>query len=534
MKDILLITKKQEANKSRTNKFYFLTIFSVVFGNSVGIAIFTENREALLACRNPLVLIIAYAFIGITCLSLLLVCIELMSSTENKFNTIPHWLRNFYGRRMGSISAIFYSFIYMPAIISTLALMSWGLFFNVIDAIMLRDNWMPDDWKAALIFILAAISIITLIIFNAYSSKYKEFVIIILNSFKIIPIVSIFVVCGIAFFTSNTYDGTYHNEEYNNNNVFTMIFSTSGIGTDIWSLKYMVLALPIVMLSYDGFLHGVSVSNDKEYSKIVTKSSILAVILMIIINICVASMLLGVTTDANLITLYGRVFPQWATYTIGMLISFCVLGSIIGFGSFGSNNYYTATDPNVEGGQILATKSGWQYSYEKAAWRQLFFYMIFLVFIFFCSYPFFKKFISYDQNVVTKSFLTGDAVSQIPLQFSIVVATFSFLFYTNLIFALVINRFTKKRDVNKIIGIGIFGIILVPVLWSACFYLLYDNFSNIRFIIQISTSIDDMSSLSKGIVAAFTFLQITIWLTGFFYNEWRLRKNMFRKIFANT
>ncbi|AOG60427.1 hypothetical protein SHELI_v1c04760 [Spiroplasma helicoides] len=440
--------------------FDFWRVFSVVFGNSIGVGIYMKSKQALGAAHNPyivIIMLIVMAFIGV---SMVFVFIELGTSARNKYHTHTSFAETFIGRRTGSMFSLFYCIIYIPVYVGIMAITVSYYVFRSVDDYYNNEVWMNPDLEAFLIIFIAVIIVFFMCISNGYASNgWFKYLHIFFNNLKFVPLLF---VLGLGFYAK------FH--------LSTTAFVESN--TSQWKMSYFILVIPMLLFELDGFMYGSSIEKEITHKRMLVFGQVVGVILVVMINMMFALSLYFGTSDADSLSLISNFLPSEGALVCKLIIALVVLGSVAGFTSFGVINLSSTTDN--DGVQLVYyKKSKEMISHKLSGYINAVMISVVLVAINATSWIIYKDSLE-RTNPSAEYYYVGQAVTYLIDKISDAVVVIAFTTYLILMLAALANHKTRKvDDVMNVKGSVYYNIVASTLMGLFILYIYYDIFSQL-------------------------------------------------------
>ncbi|QVK05187.1 APC family permease [Mycoplasma mycoides] len=436
--------------KNKSRFFEFLTLFMMSVGTIVGSGIYVKNRDILIETHNPIIAIVLWTAVGISCIAVVYLFLEISSSTKN--GTIGSWSRAFFGHKVGSFFANFQTMFYAPVnqAIFTSALLSY--FLNIFDIKLYGYQYL-------LIFLLVGAIIILLTnILNVFSIKGSKAVQIFGTGFKFFPLI-------IALFAGFILADNFGALQNNGVDVRGIDATKSWTKHDFDPLLFF-RGFGGILFAFDGFIY---ICNSKKRAKhqdvvpiALVSAMAFAAVFYLIMSI---SLILG-SPDGSIEQLLERVFnngqPLKTQVNQAVKVMVAIISMIICFLGLNAYSYIgmAGLESDVIDGLSYIKSVDDKHRFKKIGLIQgVISYAIFAIFIIVGA----SSSISLNQQIEVGS--ATDSASGMLYLIQIMSSTcscLSFAMMASLIVAALVNRKTNKVEVKKIKGfvpLAIFGLI---------------------------------------------------------------------------
>ncbi len=419
--------------KRNLKLFEFLTIFTTVVGTMVGVGIYVKNDNGaghvLNIVQNPYIAIILWIFMGTIVVSLMIVFLEIASSTLKTGNgTVAAWINIFIGRRLASMASLFYIFIYLPVNYGFFAILIVQYVITAAGAELQQSNQL-------LIFLGCGIFMLAL---SAYVNSYKRMAgkkVQIYGTFlKFIPLLLVFIalfipdrIWGVIFNTQNAIPG-------------------NGGELPSWNTSFeningaMILAgFSPIFFAFTGFVYAANMQAETQNKSIVSKAILSGVIFVAFFYALLAAALFLGSKDGSVVGFFEYMFNGFKDIeNINPSVrqaSILTANVILVMVSFLGLNSYTLIGPNFAHTDInegLLFFNNKKIKRTTAGILQMLISVVFYI------------------PMVATSILVKNQPTFLYDQISNVASMLDFFLYLVLVIAAVKNRFSKKVSVDKV------------------------------------------------------------------------------------
>ncbi len=469
--------KLNNNNTKQSNRRYgLLTMISLIVGTVIGSGIFVKNEALYSDTNSALLSMMAWAIISLLVIFVLVSFVEISSITKkkNEQGSLSNWTRHLWGETASKFVGYFFVLILSPILLLALSVFSSQEIINSFQSagVELSLSFVPEEWSEFILISLFTI-VILIIIFtiNALTSKPGKVIQTTGTFIKLIPLLFI-VFLGIVVLPSGEQgsgiDGVFDPESNIN----------SGLkSTNLENLEILFLALPSVLFAFDGFIYSATLQNEAK-SKNTFKISLVFGILLIVILYLIHSLMIFAIGDPNMeggftITeILISVFPNntWIAPVITILIVISILTTISGFSIMSSRAVVSLSLNNQfvdkKGKLISRNKSGVP---SKSCWLLLFITVIWFMVLRVADGILLMDTISNGEESYQTYALTAWSTD--------LVIIFSFFTYAFLILGAVVNRFTKKLEVEKNILFFPASFLSIAIITIITGYFAYDLFN---------------------------------------------------------
>ncbi len=519
--------KKNINQKEEENKYGILSMIAMVVGIVVGSGIFVVNNSLYSISNSIGLSIISWILVSFIIIFMLISFVEVSSITALKHQpgTFNNWSRSLFSKKFSKYLGFYFPVIYFPVLLSG---------FSIIASMELVGNFnyfneinQNDSTKIFIYFILTTVlgllflnSIFTMNIFTSKPGKIFQQV----GTFiKLIPILLIIllgliIVVGIINVDSWNnifdWDSDYNNWKENGNSFLFLI----------------LLMFPTIMFSFDGFLFAASLQNESKkpssYKIAVTFGIILIIVLYLLMSI-----FSFIYADGEQFSISSVIVNITGWKWLGNIVSLIIIISIL-VGASGVMISQNRMLADVSLNNQVVDKDGMLISRNKASVPQYSAYVLWIVTLLFFTIFRFLDLISilaymFDKTNADIAFgpfnITGWSLSFFTL--------ISYSFYTLLILGGLINRFTKKVEVekNKLFIpsaiISIISTLIIVIIFSISIFYPKD------LVVDEKASLFYISNYIIQIIVSISILSLVIFIPIFF--EKKVNKNLNSEIVEN-
>ncbi|AUF83227.1 amino acid permease [Mesoplasma syrphidae] len=463
-------------NAKKVNKAYeFMTLITMVMGMMIGSGIYIKNHSGIggilgNAGNNPWIAIMMWSIFGVIATMIILVFIEIASSTKNKgHSTLQNWGSKFLGRKTGSFFSLFFVIFFTPVLTCVGAFLSVKVVFDGIDALYGKE-WAGESLRLTLRTLFTLAVLLGFMIMNIFTTKPGVIVQTVTALLKFVPLILV-IIGGIIL------------RSQGNENAFT---NSSGK----WEISHIILTVTPIMFSFMGFIESASLQKDIKNKEVVAPALFFGVIGVSLFYVLISIAIFFGSKDGNVFTLFDNLFqktPGWAMF-FKVIVAITATSVVNGYAITGTKGILSSFEDG-----LFYAKQGFKVSLIKAGVIQSLVTVFHAIIYIILGWIFYKDII----KVV-------DLISN-----SVAIATFTI--YLLLIFGVIKNRITKKIEVDKMKYL--FGIALLPsiALSLSLAYIYYDLFSKV---------VD-----SKTMIEPTIFIVTMIILVGLFlYNESKIKQ----------
>ncbi|ATZ21221.1 APC family permease [Mesoplasma tabanidae] len=423
--------------KTKTKTFEFLTLFVMVIGTVIGSGIYMKNSELLNQTNNPIIAIILWSFVGIICIMSMIVFIEISSSTKHFGNgTLGNWAKIFINRKTASFFSIMYGWVYIP---STQSVFVAG----AVNYLLLAIGAPIAPYQQLIIYLLVGISIfITCTILSIYKRFINRRIQIVGILIKFLPLLIAFI-AGFILIDKTGGTSSWWNGGYDKNTW----------GTNEWSPILFLGGFGGILFAFDGYVYIANAQKTATHKDVVPKALFAGMVFVAVFYVLMALSLFMGSPDGSIVKLFEKMLggkESNAARIISNLIlmSICLLGSNI-FVDIAIVDL--ASDAN---NKTIYTKKR-SMSYKEAGVIQMFIFIVaytFLIVIGICTkregWDGISSAVGSGGNVQNIEELLNKPADYINW-FSSGTSALVFIMVLAVMVAGVINRFTKKVDVEQ-------------------------------------------------------------------------------------
>ncbi len=541
-------TKTQTDQKHSYNMF---AIAILTFGIVVGSGIFFVNGDIMAGGAFTSVVMLAWVLISFLVMGILYAFTEISSSTAKTGETgsLSTWATKFFNKKVGRVFGYFFVYINLPINTAVLAIYSSDVISGMI---MGQTNDLPSYmagigaqtyfWLRAFLVSVISIGLVSMIGFiNSSSNKGAKQIQNAGMFFKLTPIfviivIFIFAIFKVSFLPSEIVNspGIWDFSSSNLKNTFVddngaLVTASAASASQI--ILMFVVAMPMIMFSFDGFIYSANLQSETKSKKTFAKGLALGIIMITVLYLLATYSVLSLgesklSLDGTIITEYGfdsilsTAFndSNWVLIVFNIFLVISVITGLNGVftsairanASLSADNI--VADPKMK--LITRNKNGVpRYAGYSFLVVSILWILLLRVLDTATAYSsFINDGFKDDWGVVIQESALGFTDSTFSAASTGVVL--AFLFYGAIIYGGVLNRRTNKVDVDKLSGfsiiafISIIGVLLIPI------------FS----IVDILMSIPNYDSFGEYISIGIIILMPLVLVIVYFFNSSKLNK----------
>ncbi len=462
----------KDKNNTNDSGYGLFSLIAMIVGIIIGSGIFVKNGILYNTNSSVILSMISWLIGGLIVLAMILAFLEIFSITEitNEQSTIGNWSRHLLGEKTGKILGYYYTMIYQPLSIVVIAMFGSNEFMKALNLDSMEN---PIDKLMTTIGITIAF-LIMLFSMNAFFTKPGK---IFQNTGTIIKTIPLFFIIilfvGIMIFNFGDLNPIF-NSDFNEG-----ITKQSSLS----SMNVLLISIPPVLFSFDGFLSAGSLSKDtkKKNTFRVAVCIGLAFVAAIYLLFSISTFALGDKDDLqhsygsiqNVI--YARFSSKTSAWLAPLLsiiitisITTAVSGTIIGTSKLMTDLSATNSIKDTNGRFLKRNKySATPNSTLAIAALASFWFLIVNIMniIFVVTLP--------SSSSTFNSLGTVDNVIPISDFVSDLLTVGAFASYTIVIFGGIINRFTNKVEVKKQKGFLFYAIFTAIIMSIVTGYFAY-------------------------------------------------------------
>lgn len=282
-----------DKNTNNKGNFGVLSLMAMIIGIVIGSGIFVKNVDLVAANGSIVLTMITWLVGALIVVSMAIAFLEIMSITEitGEQATLTNWGRHLMGYRMGNMIGYYITLVYFPMVMAAIAYFAGSTLLDIT-----QDNGWTDfsTEQYQLLCLGFAVTFLAVIItVNSLSVKPGQYFQNIGTIVKTIPLFFIIILVIVLFITG---DVSIPTED--------MIPDGEGEEAGKSNLGLIIMVLPSILFSIDGFLLAGSLSKEGKSKNSFRTAFIISIIFILIIYITfsLATLFLG---DPNPDTQYG-------------------------------------------------------------------------------------------------------------------------------------------------------------------------------------------------------------------------------------
>ncbi len=511
---------------SNQSRYGMLSMIGIIVGTVMGSGIFIKNQSLMNDSQSVILTSIAWIIGGIVVISMMLAFIEVSSITKlkNEQGTFTNWSRRLYGEKFSRFVGVYFTLIYFPLVISSEVVYAGQKLTEmsfIADGITGAGPGIWLNWYVITIiaFAILAISFIVNILWVKPGKAFTSTISIV----KVIPL--LVVILGFVLVLGSVTVGEIDD--------INPIFNPSsdmntGLHGFFHSFSTILLIMPGVMFAFDGFLYANSMSTETKTPNTYKNAAIISIaiittiyLLFSLATFAIAPSIVDEVTGEVIYhytigDIFDAMFPSLKIVAniLVFLIFLSITSATFGYAISSQWSFADASEGNLlkdaNGHLIRRNKAGNPY---KAGWLM---FMMSIVSVFFFRMA--------DLTTIVMIFDTG-----VPSDATIAISDYStpmtdfisdfytllnFALYSVMIFGAVMNRRTRRNEVEEVKGFYVFATIALIVVGLTTVVFGIDVFvSGMILPIFNGFDADGVKSLSKVFVLAvlFTVYGLTLW-----------------------
>lgn len=464
-----------------------LSMLAMIVGTVVGSGIFIKNEQLWdMTNGSALESIIGWFIAALLVVFVLVAFLEIASITTHKKEqgTMSNWSRHLWGEKVSKFIGFFFPIVYFPVLVAGLSIFSADYFVRGLETsfgqfVISGMNDKIVNWL--IVSIVALLAIILIYIINSFTTSGTKFLQLSGTFLKLIPLFSIIIIgIVIAIYPSVSSAPSQSIEDIFDPNSSLNV----GFGGGLDSFNVILLLLPTIMFSFDGFLYAASLSNESKKVSTFKSAAMIGITFIVIIYVLVTifTFMLGDPTKEGGMTITSALqtaFPsqEWIAPTVTFLIFISIITSVSGSSVFTqktlSDLSYQRYIVDKNGSLIKRNASG--ATPNAGAFSML---LTIIIFIILRAMDGTLLYVSINESVSISQFqITGWATDMI--------IVFSFSIYAFIIIGGIKNRFTYNVYTKKSKFFLPSAVIAVPMIFlilgyfvQDVFYFSFDNYTH--------------------------------------------------------
>ncbi len=517
--------------KQEKNQYGLISMIAIIIGTVVGSGIYVKNNQVMEGTGSSILATIAWIIGGLLVLAILVSIVEISSITKNRNEqgTINSWTRYFWGPKASMFVGGYFLFVYFPLVVSSEAIFAVNqLFESVTFKHQMHAFWMITLFAILIILISFMITI--------FFTKTTKGITLSGTIIKIIPL-SLIVLFAILIGVGTNISDISVNNIFDPNNIINKgagnldAFADGLDGSLFNNFSQVLMVLPPILFAFDGFIYSASLSTEAKSEntyKIAAIISILAITLIYILfsisTFALADVQEGTTSaDAfSISAVLSHLFVRnekdnWILVAMSIVVSISIITAVFGYATSYMWSMSDASNTNiiVDKDSSLLQRIDNRNPY-KSGLRILYLSLIAVVLMRgLDAVAWFTSAGLVEVDGGTKAYIgMSDYISNL-------YTVINFVIYTFVITGGLVNRFTKKVEVDKsktfIPGaiISIVGMSFVVLIMG---YGIFSDLSN-------GITSGDKAKMNLAIIQLSVILAIVfVILFSFFYQSRNIKK----------
>lgn len=472
-----------DTKSSSKQRYGILSMIAMIVGTVMGSGIYVKNDSLMQTSNSAILSLSGWIVGGLIVGAMLIAFIEISSITSIKKEqgTFTNWGRHLWGEKFSKFIGGYFLFIYFPLVIMSEAIFASEQLFQTDLTQTFFSPWVGF----MIITLISFLFVIGGFILNSIfvrTGKIAQLTGTIIKTIPLFLVVFLAVVILFGVSTGGAIDTTGPNNVFDPNGGVNVGITE---GANKSSIR-VLLMLPAILFAFDGFLFASSLSNETKSKNTYRNAAIISIFIItfIYISFSLSTFFLSDGTTFSINGIIEHVFNESVASVlspiISVVISLSIITSLLGYTI---TSMWTMSDKSVDnevvdknGTLIKRNKSGVP---SGAGFRMLVISLIgvFVVRVF---------------DLIAFAVLLYQTPGEVSYQYvgmtdfvSNLFTVMDFVFYAIIIVGGLMNRSTKKVEVEKTSGFIVSGIfatlaMIIIVLFSltSIFNGLIDSFSS--------------------------------------------------------
>ncbi len=439
--------KKINIEPKVAKKIGLVVAINMLIGSMIGVGIFFKNNNIFaINDNNAIAVLIAWILSAIICLFTAISFAEISSSADSH-SGIGGWCYELIGKKFGLFVKIIQPLFYFIVITFSISIFCSESIFNIFSA--------SEKVHIGIIFLIGIVLFLFFLILNFLSIKHSGRFQSVITFLKFIPLFMV-VIGGIYSGCNNT-----------NNNLFAtnMTFTSNNI-------IGILVSLPSILFAFDSFISIGVLSKDMKNPKRDVPFAV--IVAMIIVGVIYTLVTVGqlLSNSGDIFAMFNKIIAnEQAKKAVNIMISVFVTCSVIGVLNAFCATTIRGSNSLIEDHTIIYANQIDDFANRIIPTNNEYKGGLFLTFVFYL-FVFIAILIP---SLITNSDAWVDGISNFPTTF------FFFIYGTVILFGL-INRKTKKIQLQKVKGFCFYAVIAILGCYLVFFFQAFYTFTTATII----------------------------------------------------
>ncbi len=482
---------QEHSNQSR---YGMLSMIGIIVGTVMGSGIFIKNQSLMNDSQSVILTSLAWIIGGIVVISMMLAFVEVSSITKlkNEQGTFTNWSRRLWGEKFSKFVGVYFTLIYFPLVISSEVVyagqkLTEMSFLTGISGIndsgeLVMSGFVQGPWLnwyliTIIAFVILGISFIINILWVKPGKAFTSSIAIV----KLIPLLSVILAFVLVLGSFTVGDISEINPIFDaSNDEFN-----GGLGGVFHNFSTILLIMPGVMFAFDGFLYANSMSTETKTPNTYRNAAIIsiAIITTVYLTFSLATFAIAQPGDDGVVNytigaIFASMLPhlQWIADILVFMIFLSITSATFGYAISSQWSFADASEGNLikdaNGHLIRRNKAGNPY---KAGWLML--AMSFVAVLFFRLSDLTTIVMIADTGIgadIDSVHMITDYSTPMTDFISDTYTLLNFALYAVMILGAMINRKTRRNEVEEVKGFFVFASIALAVVGLTTIVFGYD------------------------------------------------------------
>ncbi len=479
-------------NTDEKHSYGALSIVILTITIVVGSGLFFKNDEVFASNNSAILTIVSWILASGLILTIVYAFMEISSTTalKGEIGSVSTWTDKFYNKKLARLVGYFFIFFNLPINVVLLSTYSADLFFGMLQDNNLFANLSTNGifWLRTTMTTMFALGILALIgALNFNSNKQSKISQQVGMIFKIAPII---LVIGVAFaalvsigFQDNITNvgGVFDPSSIKNTGL------NDASGGQILTL--IIISLPPIMFAFDGFIYSANLQSETKSPRSFFWGILIGISIIAFTYLFVSMGLfyLGDGTNFSLFGVIANAFPnaKWLANLFNIILILSIISGVNGlFMACMRQTASMSTDNLVKDENFKLLKRNKHKIPTNAGYL-----FLFVTFLWMIGLRGLDLLSGLDQTFWNSENYTSINYMALSIYAGNTIVLFSYIAYGLIIFGGVLNRKTKRIEVQKVKGfIPVAFIAIAGVLFIAIYSLIQifmSPFNNLTAYFQI-------------------------------------------------
>lgn len=307
----------QKKGQVQDRKYGLFSLLSLIVGVVIGAGIFAKNGSVFDATGSAVMSLVTWGIVSVIILLMVFAFVEIASSGKKtgKPGTLSGWMSDFINPKLGKWVGIFIMYAYFPGVIAMLPM--WGA-ESIVAQTGINGHW--QEWGSSVAIGLTIMAVMFIV--NILSSKTSKGIGQAGMFLKVIPLFTV-IIAAIVFMAIGTMNGVGNGQPG----------FPGDVEKDHGVFEGMMLAMPAILFTFDGFVFSASMQNEAKSHKTFMAAWIGGMLFVAAIYIGYSAAIFttgGLKLETAINNMFGENTAKWLTPTMSSIVVISMISGLNG------------------------------------------------------------------------------------------------------------------------------------------------------------------------------------------------------------